>query len=440
MREFRQTHGKGVDRYWKVELRGKAVYSEWGAVNPDGLKMHGHTTDIPGAKGKEGTKAFVDEAANAQFEFDRAIRKKNEEGYVEVGKGAVKGAAVVSDKIDHSKPLPKNLCFSKPLQKPPKKFMGTTKLYCTRKVNGQTVVVHKMADGSVQIYSRRMDLMTEHFPHLVMAMQDPFYKPCSILLFEGFMGEGNTHRDLLKASSIFRSKAPLATSKQEIGGWMHFYLFRVPVWGGDNVEQVMPHQDQLTWIDNIFTDKLIDTYYGKVKYMHPIELYPNLTHDQAMDKARLKGFEGFVAYVPGESLGDKSYSFHGKPDRPNHFFKIKLPEEDDFIVYWNPTKGTNERPLGTVGTGKNMGLVGTLSMYQLNSAGAEVYIGEVGTGMSDEQRKEWANPKLFPFVVEVQYDARSFLSAGDKSNALQIPRLKRVRDDKALAECTCDEL
>ena len=108
----------------------------------------------------------------------------------------------------------------------------------------------------------------------------------------------------------------------------------------------------------------------------------------AIEEAERKGYEGWVGYKRNETFGKYSFSFHGKPDRPSCCFKLKPEYEDDFIAYFDPLNGTKTFPMGSTGTGKNTGLLGTLSLYQLGERGSNftdklVYICEVGSGISD---------------------------------------------------------
>jgi ATP-dependent DNA ligase len=118
-----------------------------------------------------------------------------------------------------------------------------------------------------------------------------------------------------------------------------------------------------------------------------------------------------------------------------------VDQEDDFVCFFDPDNGTKERPLGTWGTGKNTGKVGTMSLYQYGEDSSEmIYICEVGTGLTDKQRGEMTDPELYPLVAEVRFQARKFISEGAKSNALTHPRIVRFREDKGTPECFNDKL
>jgi len=371
--------------------------------------------------------------------MEREIRKKKEEGYVPLKKYLTDVEVRVADKIDHSKMLPKNLSFSKPTKAPPKRYFNRSDIYFTKKVNGETVIVHKMADGTVRIYSRRIDDITEWFLHLEEFVEKESGIPNrSILLFEGFMGNGDTRRDAILASKIFRSDPPLAFSKQQKMGWMRFYLFRVPVWGGKDVEVNTMHKHQLEWLAGLPDTWRLSNRFDGQRFIYPAALFKNMSVPEALRLAQRNGWEGFVGYDPDQKFGDKSYSFHGKPDRPSSFFKAKPVKEDDFVIIWDPSKDK-----GGYGTGKNKDRVGYLAMYQYNKKGEKVYCGDVGTGLTDADRdriKRVAGLGAYVGVAEVYFDDRFFISAGDNSNAVQLPRIHRLRTDKKPEECICEEL
>lgn len=462
MQEFRQQHGRSGERYWQIELKPDAkdavtiVASAWGAIKDNKHRQHGKTEDMPGPKGKENTKAWVSAEENALFVCERLIRKKTEEGYVEVGLDGrpLVGSPLESPSvINFAEPLPKNLCFSKPLNsikeaRARKLFAvdpktGLPGVICTRKINGMMVIAQTSPTGKVLLYTRRMDDLTSHFPHLVVAMHDLDVPHESVFLFEAFLGEGNTQAEFDKVGGIMRSKPDRAIKLQEDEGWMSFYLFRVPVLGGRYMEQENTCEQQICAIENSIADRFLDYLSGDYpeagRFLHILEVC-DLGYDEALSYAAEQGYEGWVCYVRDGCFEDRSFSFHGKPDRPSCCFKLKVEFEDDFICYFNPNDGTKEKPLGYWGTGKNSKRVGTMSLYQYGEGKTlPIYICEVGSGLSDEERDELVNAS-FPLVVEVKFQARKFKSRGDKSNALTHPRVVRFRDDKEESECVNPKL
>lgn len=85
------------------------------------------------------------------------------------------------------------------------------------------------------------------------------------------------------------------------------------------------------------------------------------------------------------------------------------------------------------GTGKYEGQVGSIRCIATSEYGKEIECW-VGTGLSDEQRLDWAvhNEHIIGKIVEVSYFSLSQDKAkrGSKEYSLRFPRLKSVRTDK----------
>lgn len=464
MREFRQKQGRAGERYWRIEVKGDKVLTEWGAIKNGEHSKHGATGDIPGPKGKEGTKGYYTAEANAKFNADRLIRKKKEEGYVELG-----DEAGVASKIDFGKPLPKNLAFSKP-----KNSMDTARMVkladkegvvFTRKVNGMAAIVYVNKDGDITIYSRRMEDVTEKFPHIVKEINALGVPSKTILLAEAFMGKGNDKDDFNMMQQIMNAKPDHALAVQKKLGKAHFYVYRAPFWMGQNLEDEMNNCEYLELLEYLFHDHRYD-----MQYIHHLEVFWGEVED-AKKIALKKGYEGWVAYQTTGELKGRGFSFHGKPDRPSCVWKVKYHSEDDFCARWDPKRtmggghckngcqcadskqvqksvttgkcavcGGKMVGDGTFGSGKHTGQVGTFSLYQYTPKGVPVYICEVGTGLSDEQKEQLADVVHYPLCVRIIYDDRRYRAKGDDSNALQFPRVDEIREDKEPSECVNPEL
>jgi len=453
MREFRQTKGRTGERYWVISFEAapgqppEVVVTKWGSIKDGKKKQHGETKDRPGPKGKINTKAHMDAADNAAFKMDRLIRKKTEEGYVEVGLdgrplvgGAIKEPQYDAGmEIDFTEPLPKNLCFSKPKNTVTDKFVAKLEkdenLLLTRKMNGMLVVVQVDHNEVPTLYTRRMDSLTNHFPHLTLALMNMDFPAHSILLFEAFMGDGNKKSDLLQVQSIMRSKAPKAVQAQEDFGWMKFYLLRIPVWEGQYLEQSKKCGWLCHMIENSFAEKFMayeDKQVGE-QFLFALENFDG-TVAEADAEAEANGYEGWVGYKKDAVFGEYSFSFHGKPDRPSCCFKRKAEYEDDFIAYFDPDSSTKEFKQGSFGNGKNMGLLGTMSLYQTDpNSGEMVYICECGGGFTDKQRRSMMKEN-YPLVASIKYTSRQYTSDGEDTNALEFPRFGYIHPDKTPEE------
>ena len=77
-------------------------------------------------------------------------------------------------------------------------------------------------------------------------------------------------------------------------------------------------------------------------------------------------------------------------------------------------------------------MIGAAQLFQINSDGEEIYIGECGGGLSDKQRKRYTDKTLFPRVWRVLYDGKT------ESGSLRFPRFDGDRTDdgdKEMEEC-----
>ena len=131
-----------------------------------------------------------------------------------------------------------------------------------------------------------------------------------------------------------------------------------------------------------------------------------------LDKITGTGGEGLMI-----NLADSTYL----QKRTDQLLKVKKVYTMDMRVFdWS------------YGTGKYYDVVGNI-YCQANFDG-KVVTCSVGTGISDEQREDWAlHPeKICGKIVEISYFSLSQESANRGTNrySLRFPRLKRVRDDK----------
>jgi len=448
-REFRQNNGRSGIRYWTIFLEFEQIHTSWGSFDDGLYSQYGETDDIPGPKGKPNTKAFKTAEENAQFCYDRLIRKKKEEGYVEVNIETGEPLEPVDETANvilWDRPLPKNLCFCKPKnsvsESHVQKLYSRSDLILTRKINGLTVVAQIGDKRKIRLFSRRMDSVTDHFPQLVEALDwmNVSFLDQTVLLFEGYFGEGNTQEEFEAVQGVMNSKPERALELQQRDGWIKFYLYRVPILNGIEIEKTHSCRDQIETIET-FSHGFETFCFHRRKYGRFLETVRCIDIDPEDIKQTIleRGWEGFVGYQASGTFGDYSYSFHGKPDRPSCSFKIKPEFEDDFVVFWEPDKSTKEFPRGTWGSGKNSKSIGAVSLYQYNTKGELVYICDT-SAFTDEKRARLESITSWPICARVKYTNRSFISRGRKTNALLFPRFDEMRTDKTVEECVREEL
>ena len=165
-REFRFVK-KNNTLVWRIRQDGTQYITEHGIL---GGKMQTFS-DIPGEKGAAGTKAYVNALDNATFNMNREIRKKEECGYIEYINGIpVKEQA---NSISFDEYLPKSFCSYKPQTSISDSYLSKLQKLgharYTRKYDGTShLAVHH--SWGWEIYTRRMDLASERYPHHIRAL------------------------------------------------------------------------------------------------------------------------------------------------------------------------------------------------------------------------------------------------------------------------------
>lgn len=464
MREFHNTARTGKTRVWRVAVDGDQVITEYGEL---GGKMQ-RTVDTAQAKNK-GRSNFVSAEEAAVQQMERTILLKRRKGYRELGE------AERDNEIDFDN-LPQNLCFYKPantLSKRMLKEIESDNLWFTRKRDGEMMVVVKNSRGQVDIYSRRM-LRSHHlepdgawadrFRHITEPLEASNIPPNTILL--GEMVAGPQEDDRAYVASCMKSLTDESIAIQNHAGRLYFYCWDVAFWDGEDLVSTtcMAKRDL----------KIQGLYYAGNKYIVPLEVrhrhffrqeleylagrtLPNTSldrfveeglasptvHGMAIAMAKVLEYEGWVVVDQSEVYGEKAYNFRGKPDRPGQFCgKLKPEFEDDFVALWNPDADQTVLKQGTWGRGKRQGQVGSVSLYQYDEDGELIYICDCGGGLikTDAFAEKYSSPEDFPMVLQVKYTSRTYTTDGDKTNALQFPRVLAIREDKDIEECINDRL
>ena len=397
----------------------------------------------------------------------KRILAKARRGYVEEGQKAK------TEGIDEDLPLPENLSFYKPdntlSASLVKRIKGVKRddgsLLFTRKRDGERFILRTTGDGSVEMYSSKMLThhhledpsipWTERFAHLVDAAETAGIPPNSILLGELVPEEDKDDRWYV--ASIMKTKTDESLARQAADRPLMFYCWDIAQWDGESliegkydyrleimeeffaeVRSILPPD---SWdADAIFSH--FETYMADHGDKRPVSSFGEYWRDDMPDLWNVAiavavqfDWEGWVVVDLEEEFGDKAMNFRGKTYRPGKASgKLKPFFEDDFIAQWDP-----EGNEGSYGKGKRTGLLGAVSLYQLNEAGEEVYICECGGGVITEKAfyedPENNDPASWPRVLQVRYETRTYQSNGDKTDALQFPRVIQQRTDKEASEC-----
>ena len=445
MRRFLQEHGRNERaQVWEIFCNNNAVYSEWGQLGGAMQKT------VQKFEGVNIGKANVKSPGQVAQEFmDRLIKKKEREGYHEVDTQTNKPlVAVSSSEIDFDKPLPINLRFFKPQNTAGAGLLKKTnegKTMALRKRNGMMHVIVSDSQKRLTMYGSIMLPGHKNEPGIPWLERYPMIHkdleqlaarmpPRTILLGElvtvstaGWVDdEGYDVDDFEYVESIVKSKKDLAWNKQNEHGHLGYCIWDIAFWGGGCLLQTMDARSRHQMAEELAKR-------SNNEWIYPYLRYPESSHGlneaQLVTRAKKKKWEGFVLIDPECAYEDKAYNFHGKPERPKEVGKLKPTLEIDVIAYWDP-----DNDMGAYGKGKKSVGVGSAAVYLWDPVKQEeVYICDVGGGLTDAQVKEFANPRRYPKVWQVEF------ANWTPKGAMFHPVFLHERDDKTPEECTVDQ-
>lgn len=457
-RRFRQHHGRGDVRIWDIWA------DEHGRVHTQHGQLGGvlQTTNYVGKVKNKGKKNEITAEQDAFAEARRDIRKKWDfEGYDEY----VGDINIDRRNQDISIPaLLTSLPGSFVLYKPENNLYDQTRLLEKAK-RGEVVYTLKrdglaywaVVDyyGNVQLYSRRsrpwsdteepaeledgtLDLTkavywSQRFPHIVQDILS-MNLPRGTMLAGELVAPGKDSYPYVLGLS--KGHTPRALADMQQNGLPQYYWWDVPFYAGEDLARNKP--PKYRW-------ELIKAHtQNKPQHILPIQFFRFKNPEEAVADAKAKGLEGWVVVDPDELYGDRGWNLKGKPDRPKSSAKLKPWFEDDFVAFWDPDKDLGEWGTGRHEKGKKVKLpsgqevihggVGSVMLFQYNNSGNLVPICKCATGMDYEFQAQ-LRKEHFPMVIESQYAERTYISDGDKTNALRLPKFVRVRTDKKPEEC-----
>jgi ATP-dependent DNA ligase len=442
-REFRFVRKRAADLVWMIKNNGESYETQHGQLNG---KLQSNS-DTPGSKGKEDTKSYVDPVANCEFHVKREIRKKKESGYIEYVDGQPTEEQVTSFTFDDF--LPKNFCSYKPNPQNSMSDSWHAKTYkkglarYTRKYNGlcQLFVYHTWG---WEVYSRRMDTVTEKFPHHIRKLEER-HKDLGVgtILVGEMICKRGLSDDLKSVSRIGQSdpeEARRIIEEREVPE-PTFVLFDILFHNHDDLSDKTYDERVKIWKRS----RIAPLATTKRSLVTSVDYY-NVNPDNWEEVAKGYDWEGFVVVDGSSKPGDYFYTFSGKPKRPRGSYKLKPIYEEDVVVY-----------AGLEGTGKRFGQIGSIFVKQQHPETGEWFdCGKVGSGFKDEDQpllkgliekhglpifsktKDAAGTDLSEskgFVIEVKYYERQ-----EGTNKFQFPVFLRVRYDKGVEECEAQRL
>lgn len=433
----------GQVRVWKITVKGDQVH-RWSGQK-DGAMTH--TYDTPGPAGKPGTKAFVSAEDRA---LERALyltKKKKDAGYREVDPKTFEllEKEAASEIKWSSNQLPRNFEVGKPLDPKNKKDLKardeltrSKNAIITLKEDGLCYIIMIGDNNHVQIYSRKMEFFTNHFPWIVNAVQAMNFPPRTVLTCE-FVIKKQDGRDDRKAMQGLKGKPETALRKQK-NPFMRptAVVLNTPYWAG---EPVLREQTVLEWmgtIQDFFEERETQ------QYLRPVEvLY--MGFDEAKQLVLDNEHEGLVIYDKTSCFGKKAFNFRGTTER-TPCFKWKPYFECDCVVIFNPKFEFDRSSLaidsGEYGTaGKVRDLPKNVGLFQWDGTDSSrklIHLSNCGSGFDipgrEDVLKRARAKNGYCGVAEIRYASRFFESRGDDTNALLEPIFKGWHPDKELTE------
>ena len=416
-----QLHLSGRLKHMVIDVKENQIITEWWTSKEDEDGKKQITKETVYGKNKGRSNETSDEE-QALLEFERKVKKKKEEGYVEN-----KEDAIIGEEIVVSSTLTQSFAPCKPISKIKEKddaYDGTW--LAERKYNGSCILLHNTGKKRIG-YTRRIKPITE-----ILSIVDEIKTNLDKLPDESlvigelvaFDSNGQEDPKVLKAVTTETTTEAKAKSKYDSllseGYTFRYNVFDVIFWYGEDVT------------DRTFLERLeITKFFGE----REIETF---TKEMA-EKAKQSDWEGFILRQAEDSI---TFTMNGKPKRKGSY-KFKFIETTDCIV-------ARVCP----GSGKHEVRFARFRLYQYeNSPFFEepvlVDCGWAGGGRLGEENMDKVTAELLEkgykledtelnekdwFAVELEYQSRQ--ERNDKGQlCFEFPIIIRTREDKPLKEC-----
>ncbi|MDP6916959.1 MAG: hypothetical protein QF895_03300 [SAR86 cluster bacterium] len=416
-----QLHLTGRLKHMVIEVKGNQIITEWWTSKEDDDGKRQTTKETVHGKNKGRSNETSDEE-QALLEFERKVKKKKEEGYVENKEDAILGEEIVV-----SSTLTQSFAPCKPISKIKEKddpFDGTW--LSERKYNGSCILLHNTGEERIG-YTRRIKPITEilcvveEIKNTLDELPDE-----SLIIGEMVAFDENGQEDpkVLKAVTTETTTEAKAKSKYDSliseGYVFRYNVFDVIFWCGEDVT------------DRTFLERLeITKFFGEREI--------STFSEKIAEKAKQNDWEGFILRKAEDNI---TYTMNGKPKRKGSY-KFKFIETTDCIV-------TRVCP----GSGKHEVRFARFRLHQYENSPffdelVLVDCGWAGGGRLGEENMDNITSELIQkgykledtelnendwFAVELEYQSRQ--ERNDKGQlCFEFPIIIRTREDKPLNEC-----
>ena len=416
-----QLHLTGRLKHMVIEVENNVIVTEWWTSkdDEDGKKQITKETIYGKNKGRSNETSDNEQAI---LEYERKIKKKKEEGYVENREDAILGEEIVV-----SSTLTQSFAPCKPISKLKKDddpYDG--EWLAERKFDGACILLHNTGNERIG-YTRRIKPITEILS-VVSEIDESLNKiPSeSLVIWEliAFDKDENEDPKVLKAVTTETTTVAKAKSKYESllseGYSFTYNVFDVIFWHGEDVtDRTFLERVELT---NHFGNREIKTFTKKM-----------------VDTAKENRWEGFILRRPEDKI---TFTMNGKPKRKGSY-KFKFIETTDCIV----TKVSN-------GSGKHEKRFARFRLAQYEKSPffdgpVLVDCGWAGGGRLGEENMDLLTAELAEkgynlektdlkeedwFAVELEYQSRQERNSKGQL-CFEFPIIIRTRNDKPLKEC-----
>lgn len=416
-----QLHLTGRLKHMVIEVKENQIITEWwtSKEDEDGKKQITKETVYGKNKGRSNETSDEEQAI---LEFERKVKKKKEEGYVENKEDAIIGEEIVVSSI-----LTQSFAPCKPVSKIKEKddaFDGTW--LAERKYNGSCILLHNTGNERVG-YTRRIKPITEILSvvnELRLALDQLPDESLIIGELVAFDSNGQEDPKVLKAVTTETTTVAKAKSKYDSliseGYTFRYNIFDVIFWHGEDVTD-------LNFLERLEITKSFAT--------REIETFTK----ELANKAKKAEWEGFILRQPEDSI---TFTMNGKPKRKGSY-KFKFIETTDCIVSRVcPGSGKHEvrfarfrlnqyenSPFFDEPVLVDCGWAGGGRLGEENMDKITSELMEKGYKLEDTEleEKDW-------FAVELEYQSRQ--ERNDKGQlCFEFPIIIRTREDKPLNEC-----